>query len=146
MVLALLSTLGNGINKFPSSKHFVSWLRLAPNNKISGGKILSSRTPKGKNKLALALRQAANSIGNSKDHPLKTFFNRISYRKGRGAAITATARKLAAIIYHMIVRKEDFIPEYCQNKNINRIRKLKSIQKSLNILKLSDAERDYILS
>jgi len=146
LVLALLSTLGNGINKFPSSKHFVSWLRLAPNNKISGGKILSSRTPKGKNKLALALRQAANSIGNSKDHPLRSFFNRIAYKKGRGAAITATARKLAAIIYHMIIRKEDFIPEYCQNKNINRIKKLKSIQKSLNILKLSDSERDYILS
>lgn len=80
-VLTILSTLGEGIHKFPTQKHFVSWLRLAPNNKISGGKILSSRTQKGKNQLSIALRQAANTIGNSKSHPLKRFFSRIAYKK-----------------------------------------------------------------
>jgi transposase len=144
LVLSLLSTLGNGINKFPSSKHFVSWLRLAPNNKISGGHIISSRTPKGKNKLALALRQAANSIGNAKHHHLKNFFNRIAYKKGRGAAITSTARKLAIIIYNMILKKVEFNTEYCKPKDIDRFKKIKSLQKTLNILELSDTEKELI--
>ena len=133
-------------NFFPSSKHFVSWLRLAPNNKISGGRIISSKTPKGKNSLALALRQAANSIGNTKDHPLKKFFSRIAYRKGRGAAITATARKLAVILYHMITKKEDFIVGHYLQETEKRIKKIKSIRKSLFLLRLSDFEKDYILT
>jgi len=64
-VLTLMSELGEkGILKFQNAQHFTSWLRLAPNNKISGGRILSSRTPKGSNRLKIALRQAANAIGN----------------------------------------------------------------------------------
>ncbi|TAG99131.1 MAG: hypothetical protein EAZ16_15135 [Sphingobacteriales bacterium] len=54
-VLCLLTQIGDDIYKFPTSKHFCSWLRLAPNNKITGGKIMSSRTPKGKNKLSLVI-------------------------------------------------------------------------------------------
>jgi len=55
-VLALMSEVGvEGIRKFPSAKHFCSWLRLAPNNKISGGKVLSSKVPKGSNRLKIAL-------------------------------------------------------------------------------------------
>lgn len=69
--LCLPSTIGEGIHKFPGSKHFVSWMGLAPDNKITGGKLISSRTLKGKNKLSLALRQAANAIGNTKDILLK---------------------------------------------------------------------------
>lgn len=111
-LLCILCMIGDRVDKFPTAKHFVSWLRLAPNNKISGGKVLSSRTPKGKNKLSLTLRYAANVIGNMKEHPLSNFFSRIAYRKGRGAAITATARKLATIIYHMLTKKEAFNPDY----------------------------------
>jgi hypothetical protein len=55
--------------RFASAKRFASWLRLVPNNKLSGGRIISSKTPKGKNAIALALRQAANSIGNQKEPP-----------------------------------------------------------------------------
>lgn len=146
LVLSLISTIGNGIDKFPSSKHFVSWLRLAPNNKISGGNIISSRTPKGKNKLALALRQAANSIGNAKYHPLKNFFNRIAYKKGRGAAITSTARKLATIMYNMILKKVEFNHECVEKKNINRLRKIKLLHKTLNSLNLSNEEKNFVLS
>jgi hypothetical protein len=69
-----------------------------PNNKISGGRTITSRTPTGKNHIAHALRQAANSIGNQKDHELTPFFKKIAFKKGRIAAITATARKLAVII------------------------------------------------
>ena len=73
-----MSEVGNGIHKFETAKQFASWLRLAPNNKISGGKMLSSRMPKGSNQLKIALRNAANAIGNLKDTALSNFFNRIA--------------------------------------------------------------------
>ena len=80
-VLCLLTTLGKDIHKFATAKSFASWLRLVPNNKISGGRIISHRTPSGKSYIASALRQAANSIGNQKDHELSPFFKRIAYKK-----------------------------------------------------------------
>ena len=101
--------MGNYIKRFSSAKRFASWLRLVPNNKLSGGRIISSKTPKGKNAIALALRQAANSTGNQKEHPLTPFFKRIAYRKGRNAAITATARKLAIIIWNMITKTQSYL-------------------------------------
>jgi len=105
-VLALMSEVGlEGIRKFPSAKHFASWLRLAPNNKVSGGKVLSSKVPKGSNRLKIAFRNAANAIGNLKDStPLRDFFQRINFRKGRVSAISATARKLAMIVWNMLVK------------------------------------------
>jgi transposase len=110
-ILALMSEIGmEGIKRFPSAKHFASWLRLAPNNKISGGKILSSKIPKGSNRLKIALRNAANAIGNLKDStPLRDFFQRINFRKGRVSAISATARKLAIIIWNMVVKNSQYI-------------------------------------
>lgn len=110
-VLTLMSEVGvEGIRKFPSAKHFASWLRLAPNNKISGGKILSSKVPKGSSRLKIALRNAANAIGNLKDStPLRDFFHRINFRKGRVSAVSATARKLAVIIWNMVVNQTEYI-------------------------------------
>ena len=110
-VLALMSEIGkDGIHKFPTAKHFTSWLRLAPNNKVSGGKILSSKVPKGSNRLKIALRNAANAIGNLKDStPLRDFFQRINFRKGRISAISATARKLAVIIWNMVVKNVPYL-------------------------------------
>jgi hypothetical protein len=110
-VLTQMSEVGiEGIKKIPSAKHFSSWLRLAPNNKISGGKILSSKVLKGSNRLKIALRNAANAIGNLKDStPLRDFFQRINFRKGRVSAISATARKLAVIIWNMVVNGTEYI-------------------------------------
>jgi transposase len=110
-VLAIMSEIGpEGFKKFPTSKHFTSWLRLAPNNKISGGKILSKNIPRGSNRLKIALRNAANAVGNLKDTHLSVFFKRIAFRKGRQAAISATARKLATIIWNMVVKKIPYQP------------------------------------
>lgn len=110
-LLALMGEIGpNGIHKFKTGKQFTSWLRLAPNNKISGGKTLSNRTPKGSGRLKIALRNAANAIGNLKEGSLALFFRRISHRKGRQVAITATARKLAMIIWNMLVNKTEYKP------------------------------------
>ncbi len=94
-ILTIVSEIGpQGFKRFGTAKEFKSWLRLAPNNKISGGKLLSSKTPKGCNRLKIALRNAANSIGNLKDTHLSNFFARISYRKGRTVAVSATAQNL----------------------------------------------------
>jgi len=54
-----------GLKKFDTAKQFASWLRLSPNNKISGGKVLSNKIVKGSNRLKIALRNAANATGNS---------------------------------------------------------------------------------
>lgn len=130
-VLTLISEIGEDIHKFESAKQFASFLRLAPNNRISGGKIISSRTPKGANKMALALRNAANTIDRLKKGNLVIFFKRIAYKKGRGAAITATARKMAVIIWNMIVKKQPYQPmetdhykELVKQKRIASIRKM----------------------
>ncbi len=76
---------------------------------MSGGKVLSSKIGKGSSRLKIALRNAANAIGNLKDStPLRDFFHRINFRKGRVSAITATARKLAIIIWNMIVKAKQY--------------------------------------
>ena len=111
-VLTFMSEIGpEGLKKFSSAKKFASWLRLAPNNKISGGRILSNRIPQGSNRLKIALRNAANAVGNLKDSDLGKFFKKIAFRKGRQAAITATARKLAVILWNMITKKEQYQPK-----------------------------------
>lgn len=141
IVLSLLCNMGNDIKRFSSAKQFASWLRLVPNNKKSGGKIISSRTPKGKNPIANSLRLAANSIGNQQDHPLTPFFKRIAFKKGRGSAITATARKLAIIIWNMITKAESY--KGYDYEIINQKRKtaqIKNISKRLSKLNLSDDE------
>ncbi len=100
-VLTLMSEIGpKGLQKFPSSKHFTSWLRLAPNNKVSGGRIMSSRVQKGSNRLKVALRNAAYSIARLKGSHLNKFYKKIAFKKGATKAITATARKLAVIIWN----------------------------------------------
>lgn len=135
-VLAIMSEIGpDGFYKFDTSKQFVSWARLAPNNKISGGKVLSSHIPKGSNRLKIALRQAANAIGNLKDTHLSDFFKRVAFRKGRQAAVSATARKLGVIIWTMVTKQVPYSPpkEYLF---LDQKRKLKMVSRiKKNIIK-----------
>ena len=110
-VLTIMSEIGpDGFNKFPTAQHFSSWLKLAPNNKISGGRILSNRIPQGSNRLKIALRNAANAVGNLKDSDLSKIFRKIAFKKGRQTAINATARKIAVILWNMIVKKQPYMP------------------------------------
>jgi hypothetical protein len=140
-VLCLLTNIGHDLHKFPTAKSFAAWLRLVPNNKISGGRIISNRTPKGKNYIATVLRQAANSIGNQKNHDLTPFFKRIALRKGRVAAITATARKLAVIIWNMITKVQPYRRAEMQiNTEKYKTAQLKQIERRIGILQLSPDE------
>jgi transposase len=99
--------VGPDLSKFKTVGHFCSWLGLCPNNKISGGKILSSHTRPGSNRLAHALRLSANSLWNSKSY-LGDYFRRMRARHGAPKAITATAHKLARIIYHLVKEQKAF--------------------------------------
>lgn len=99
--------VGPDLSKFKNVSHFCSWLGLCPNNKVSGGKILSSQTRPGSNRLAQALRLSANSLWNSKSS-LGDYFRRMRARHGSPKAITATAHKLARIIYHLVRKQKAF--------------------------------------
>ena len=141
-VLAIMSEIGpEGFKKFPTEKHFTSWLRLAPNNKISGGKYLSNRVGRGSSRIKTALRQAANVLGNLKDSHLGQFFRRIAYRKGRVAAITATARKLAVIIWKMVVQGVPYNPpKPYLFRDQKRSKLLKQMKMRINKLNISPSE------
>ena len=99
--LRLLSEIGTDMSRWPTEKHFTSWLTLAPHNKISGGRLLSSKTQRSANRAAAILRMAAMTLGRT-DTALGAFYRRLAYRVGKAKAITATARKLAILVYRTL--------------------------------------------
>lgn len=99
--LRLVSEIGTDMSLWPSERHFTSWLTLAPNNKVSGGRLLSSRTQPSANRAAAILRIAAMSVGRTQT-ALGAFYRRLAYRIGKAKAITATARKLAILVYRCL--------------------------------------------
>jgi len=101
IALTLVSELGSDFTKWPTVKQFTSWLGLCPNWKKTGGKVQSSRTRRGKNRAAHALRLAAWSLIRSHSY-LGAYLRRQRARLGAPKAITATAHKLARIIYNMM--------------------------------------------
>lgn len=99
--LRLLSEIGTDMGRWPTDKHFTSWLTLAPRNKISGGRLLSSRTQPSANRAAAILRLAAMNLGRSQT-ALGAFYRRLAVRVGKAKAVTATARKLAILVYRTL--------------------------------------------
>jgi transposase len=137
-LLSIISEIGPEVGKFPTAKHFASWLRLAPNNRKTGGKVMSAHTPKRKNRLSLALQRAANVIGNNlKTGALHQFFVRIKIKKGYMEAVVATARKLAVIVWNMLSKKEQYQPvedvAYTEKLKNQAIRNIQKKLKRLNI-------------
>ena len=99
--LRLLAEIGTDMSRWPTEKHFTSWLTLAPHNAISGGRLLSSKTQPSANRAAAILRMAAMSLGRT-ETALGAFYRRLAYRVGKAKAITATARKLAILVYRTL--------------------------------------------
>jgi transposase len=97
----MLAEVGPDLSKFPSASAFAKWLTLCPNNDITGGKVHSARTSKGKSRAALALRQAAQTLEHSETY-LGQFFRRMRAKLGRAEAITAVAHKLARIFFTLV--------------------------------------------
>jgi hypothetical protein len=97
-VLRLVAECGDDMTKWPTAKHFTSWLCLAPANKISGGRVLSAATRRSSNRATMLLRIAAVNIGRT-ETAIGAFYRRLSARVGKAKAVTATARKLAVLFY-----------------------------------------------
>jgi transposase len=106
-VQEILSETGTDMSKWRTVKHFCSWLCLAPNNKITGGKVKSSHTPRTKNRASNAFRIAAQSLMKSKS-ALGAYCRRMAALHDAPTAITATAHKLATIFYFMLKRRETY--------------------------------------
>jgi transposase len=98
VALKLVAECGTDLSKWPTEKHFTSWLTLSPGCKISGGKVLSSHTRKSNNRVAARLRLAAISVGRT-ETALGAFYRRLAARIGKAKALTATARKIAILFY-----------------------------------------------
>lgn len=101
LALKLVAECGTDLRAWKTAKHFTSWLCLAPGNKISGGKLLSSRTRRSSSRAAALLRLAATTIGRN-DTALGAFYRRLSSRIGKQKAVTATARKIAVLFYNAV--------------------------------------------
>jgi transposase len=102
-----LSETGTDMSRWPTDKHFCSWLHLAPHNDISGGKVLRSRILKGRNRAAQVLRLAAQSVGRSHT-AMGAFHRRMTAKFGPERAVVATAHKLARAIYHMLKEQKPY--------------------------------------
>jgi transposase len=101
LVLKLVGECGTDLSPWPDAKHFTSWLCLAPSNKISGGRVLSSRTRRSGSRAAALLRLAAVTVGRTQT-ALGAFYRRLSARIGKAKAVTATARKIAGLFYNAV--------------------------------------------
>jgi hypothetical protein len=133
--LTVFSETGMDLSRFKNEKHFVSWLGLAPNNKISGGKIISSRVRKKKHYAGQAFRLAALSLRGNKG-PLGDFYRRIRSSAGGGKAVVALARKLAVIYYRMMVDKTQYNAQsLIEYQEKYKEMKIKKVEKYLNKLK-----------
>ena len=106
-VQTLVSELGLDPSPFPSEKHFSSWAAISPNNRVTGGRVKSSRTRKSDNRVGRAFRLAAQSQARSPSW-IGVFYRRIRKRRGAPKAVTATAHKLARIYYHMWTTGEPY--------------------------------------
>ncbi len=99
--LRLVSEIGTDMSRWPTEKNFTSWMTLAPRNKITGGRIISSKTQPSANRVAAMLRMCAMSVGRTST-ALGAYYRRLAYRVGKAKAITATARKIALLVYHVL--------------------------------------------
>lgn len=142
-LLTIISETGIDMTKWKTVKHFTSWLGLSPNNKISGGKVLSSRTKKIKSYAGKTFRLCAQSLSKSQSS-LGAFYRRLKSRLGAPKANTATARKLASIFFIMLRNgveyKESGSETYDQKFKDISIRKLKKNAKALGFQLLPIAD------
>ena len=103
----ILCEIGTDVSRFRNASAFASWLGLCPEKKISGGKMLFTKSRRVRSRVATALRMCAQSLHHAKDY-LGEFFRRITRKLGRPQAITATAHKLARILFHLLSTKEEY--------------------------------------
>jgi transposase len=112
-VLLVISEIGAEMSRFPTVKHFPSWLGLCPGTKISGGKKLGSASKRSANCAAQALKMAASNLRSSQS-ALGAYFRRMCARMDKAKAITAAAHKLARLVYYMLTKGEEYVDQSLQ--------------------------------
>lgn len=114
--MTVFSETGSNLKeKFPTPKQFLSWLNVVPDNKISGGKIISSKVKRKKNNAGQAFRDAASSLWRAQN-PLGDYLRRKKAKSGTRQAVVATARKIASIYYKMVTDKVEFNSDKLKEK------------------------------
>jgi transposase len=137
--LNLVAEIGNDMSKWPTAKHFTSWLNLAPGTKITGSKSLSGKRGPSKNRAGLALRQAAVSVGKTKT-ALGGFFHRLAAHRGAIIAVVATARKLGALVYNALKFGQAYVEQGLADYEEQQA------ERKLRSLKNQAAARGYVLT
>lgn len=123
LALRLVAECGTDLSRWPTAKHFTSWLTLAPGCKISGGKVLSAHTRKTTNRVTAHLRLAAVTVGRT-NTALGAFYRRLAARIGKAKAVTATARKIAVLFYNAMrygMRYQDPGADHYERKYRERV-------------------------
>jgi transposase len=134
VVMKLLTEIGPDLSRFATVKHFCSWLGLCPGTKISGGKVLSSGTKRSANRARQALKLAAQAPWRS-ESALGSFYRRLCSRMDKPRANTATAHKLARMVYFMLTRGEAFVDQGQQHyEEQQRQRNIAALQRRANAL------------
>lgn len=138
--LKLLSEIGTDMSRWPTEKQFTAWLTLAPQNKISGGRRLSSRTQPSANRAAAMLRMAALSVVRGQT-ALGAFYRRLAVRIGKPKAITATARKIAILVYRTLrgtlTYQDPGAPTYNARQRHRLLRRLRTQAETLGFTLLN---------
>ena len=142
--LKVISEIGADMTKWPSAKHFASWLGLSPDHRVTGGRVMSSKTKPSASRAAAALRLAANALHRS-DSALGAFLRRKKAQLGAPKAITATAHKLARLIYTMLRYGQEYVDagaEYYEKQYQDRAlraAKRRAAQLGYQLVPMSDA-------
>jgi hypothetical protein len=127
--LTFLTEVGADLSAFDSEKNFCSWLGLCPDNRISGGKVLSSRTRRVVNRLADVLRMSATTLKHSQT-AMGAFYRRMIAKLGPAQGITAVAHKLARLLYSLIKHGHEYVRTGLeQYEKINADRKMKALRR-----------------
>jgi transposase len=125
--MVILAEVGVDVSRFPTEKHFASWLRLCPPQNESNKKNRRRSHRKGTSRLTIALRMAARSVGKTQT-PLGLFYRRIRSRIGGLGAVKATAHKLACLVYRMLKHGQEYVvqsmKEYEAKINANMLKVL----------------------
>jgi transposase len=130
----LLAEIGPDLSAFPTYKHFCSWLGLCPENRISGDKVLSSHTRRVANRAANVFRMAAQSLWHSRSF-LGDYYRKMRARLGPRAANTATAHKLARIVYHLMTTGETYDESvFAKEQERQRLRREMRLRKEATAL------------
>ena len=133
--LEFLSETGTDMSKWKNVKHFDAWLNLTPNTKITGGKVISSKVMKKKNRAGQTLKMSASTLSRNKG-PLGDYYRRIRAKLGGKGAVLATAHKLARIIFVMLKEKKEYNPEMLtESQEKFKLKRIKQLEKQLAKLK-----------